>query len=494
MDPRPPILKSPLQEIAFQATICLGQFLSQASISMSLSTMNIVFDSFAERATHTIASSQKVWFMGSYALTLGTFILVSGRLGDLFGLRKMFLFGWVWATVWCLITGLSYYSRLSEFFITCRAFQGIGFAFILPCGMGILGTVYPSGRRKNLAFAFVGASAPVGATIGCLMAAVVSQLWWWCWAFWLLAISCVLTAVMAVYAIPGPFKHHNLTWKEAMRNFDVWGSVVGVAGLILLNFLWNQGPVAGWTQPYILVLLVASILLLAVFFVLELRYVHTPLLPRSIFNVRIGLVLLCMALGWGLFGIWQYYYWSFMMDLRGYTPIATALTYMPLLILGIVAALLVGFCMSKKRAPYIVFGSTIGFMCGCIFLAVLPVHQTFWKLSFGQMFLLAWGMDCSFPAASLILSDFLPEEHQGMAGSLVNTVVNYSVSLFLAISSTVEIQTLARSNSVLQSYRGAAYFGIGVAALAVLFSLVFIATEHGKHVTTEHYEEDEEKH
>lgn len=493
MDARPPILSSPLQEIAFQTTICLGQFLSQASISMSLSTMNIVFDSFSERAKHEIALSQKVWFMGSYALTLGTFILVSGRMGDLFGLRKMFLFGWIWAATWCLITGLSYYSNLLEFFITCRAFQGIGFAFILPCGMGILGTVYPSGRRKNLAFAIVGASAPVGATIGCIMAAVVGQLWWWCWAFWLLAISCVLIAIMAMYAIPGPFKHHDFTFKEAMQNFDLWGSLVGVAGLILFNFVWNQGPVVGWTQPYILALLVVSILLLCAFFVLELKYVKQPLLPRSIFNVRIGLVLLCMSLGWGLFGIWQYYYWSFMMDLRGYTPIATAFTYIPLLILGIVAALLVGFCMSKRRAPYIVFGSMVGFMCGCIFLAILPVHQTFWKLSFGQMFLLAWGMDCSFPSASLILSDFLPKEHQGMAGSLVNTVVNYSVSLFLAISSTVELQILAKSGSTLDSYRAAAYFGVGVAGLAVLFSLVFIATEHGKHVTTEHYELEEEK-
>ncbi|SGZ52106.1 CIC11C00000004218 [Sungouiella intermedia] len=488
VDPRPPILKSPLQELAFQATICLAQFLSQGSVTMSLSTMNIVLESFSERSGHEVP----MWFMGSYALTLGTFILISGRLGDLFGLRKIFVLGWLWAAFWCLITGLSYYSNSSEFFIICRAFQGIGFALIIPCGMGIMGTVYPNGKRKNLSFAFVGASAPVGATIGCLMAGVVGQLWWWCWAFWLLSICCVILAILSMYAIPGEFKHHNYTLREAYDKFDMWGSIVGIVGLILFNFVWNHGPVAGWGLAYIIVLLIVSIALLVGFFYLELCLVSHPLLPRSIFNRRIGLVLLCMSLGWGLFGIWQYYYWSLMMNLRGYTPIATAVTYMPLLILGITASLFVGFFMSKRRAPYIVCGAMIGFMCGCIFLSILPVHQTFWKLSFGQMFLLAWGMDCSFPAASLILSDFLPEEHQGMAGSLVNTVVNYSVSLFLAIGSTVEVQMYARTADYLKSYRATVYLGIGISAMAVLFSIVFIVTEHGKHHEQHHEEKSNE--
>lgn len=447
---------------------------------MSLSTMNIVLDSFSEILGHEVNSSQKVWFMGSYALTLGTFIMASGRLGDLFGLKKILIIGWFWSCFWSLITGLSYYSHSTKFYILCRAFQGIGFAFILPCGMGILGTVYPPGKRKNYAFGLVGASAPIGATIGCLMAAVVAQTWWWCWAFWLLSIACFIVGCLSFYAIPDSFKHHDITAREAFAQFDLTGSFIGIVGLVLFNFTWNQGPVVGWLTAYIIVLLVVSVLLIVGFFYFELYVAKYPLLPRAVFNMRIGLVLLCMSLGWGLFGIWQYYYWSMMMNLRHYTAISTALTYMPLLVLGVVAALLVGSLMSKKRAPLIICGSMIGFMCGCIFLAIMPVNQTFFRLSFGQMFLLAWGMDASFPAASLILSDFLPEEHQGMAGSLVNTCVNYSVSLFLAIGSSAEIITLAKTGSVLTSYRAAAYLGIGISALAVVFSVVFIVTEHGK--------------
>ncbi|KAF3989855.1 hypothetical protein FT663_03426 [Candidozyma haemuli var. vulneris] len=489
-DPRPPILASGLQELALNATVCLGQLLSQGSIAMALSTMNVISESFSRLRGEDIPQSQQVWFMGSYALTLGTFILVSGRLGDLFGLKKIFTIGWFWATLWCLITGLSYYSHSSEFFIVCRAFQGIGFALILPCGMGILGTVYPNGKRKNLAFGCVGAAAPAGATIGCLMAGVVAQTWWWPWAFWLLSITCFLLGCLALYAIPEGFEHKQPTLKEAYEKFDLIGSVLGIVALILFNFVWNQGPVDGWSSAYIIVLLVVSVLLIALFFFYELHMAKHPLLPRGIFTFRVGLVLSCMGLGWGSFGVWQYYYWSFMLNLREYTPINTALTYIPLLVLGVFAALIVGFFISKRNAPYIIFFAMVGFMCGLIFLSILPIDQTFWRLSFGQMFLLTWGMDFSFPAASLILSDFLPKEHQGMAGSLVNTVVNYSVSLFLAIGSTVEIEVFEKTNDTLQSYRAAAYFGTGIAALSVVISIIFIFTEHGNDSLPEYHSDE----
>ncbi|KAM3121962.1 hypothetical protein CJJ07_005356 [Candidozyma auris] len=489
---RPPILKSRLQELALNATICLAQFLSQGSVAMSLSTMNAILKSFSELRGEEVPQSQSVWFMGAFALTLGTFILISGRLGDLFGLKKIFVLGWFWATFWCLITGISYYSHSSDFFIVCRAFQGIGFALIIPCGMGILGSVYPNGKRKNLAFGCVGAAAPVGATIGCLMAGVVAQTWWWPWAFWLLSITCFILGCLALYAIPTGFEHKQSTFKEAYDKFDLVGALLGVAGLILFSFVWNQGPLDGWSSAYIIVLLVVSVSIIVSFFLYELNKAKFPLLPRGIFTFRVGLILSCMSLGWGSFGVWQYYYWSLMLNLRGYTPIKTALTYIPLLIIGMLAALIVGFFINKKRAPYIIAFAMVGFLCGDIFLSILPVDQSFWRLSFGQMFLLTWGMDFSFPAASLILSDFLPTQHQGMAGSLVNTVVNYSVSLFLAIASTVETEVYKETNDTLQSYRAAAYFGVGIAGLAVVISVIFIFTEHGRDDLPE-YQSDVEK-
>ncbi|CAK7899070.1 aminotriazole resistance protein [[Candida] anglica] len=494
-DERPIHLKSFPQEIAVVMVICMAQFLTQGGVTMCLSTMNLILESFAERSNTDIEPTLKVWFMGSYALTVGTFILISGRIGDIVGLKKVFITGWIWVTVWSLISGLSVFSNSITFFIICRAFQGIGFALLLPCGLGILGFMYAPGSRKNFVFGLVGASGPVGATIGALMAAVIAQLGWWPWEFWALSIASTCFGIISYFTIP----HLKIeddskqVIESKLKQFDFLGSICGVFGLILLNFCWNQGPVANWSA-YIIVLLILSVLAIVGFFYLEIKVVENPLLPRCVFNYKIGLVLICIALGWGSFGVWQYYYWVIVLNFKHYTPIEGSVAFMPFLVLGCIAAMLCSYVISRTRPSYIILFSTIAFMCGDIMLSVTPIDQSYFRVLFGQMFLLAWGMDLSFPAATIILSDCLPKHYQGMAGSLVATVVNYSVSLALGIASVVETETLQRTNDDLKSIRTALHFGTGLAAGGVLFSIVFVIVQHiNNDMGTMVHKDEEEK-
>ncbi|ODV67285.1 hypothetical protein HYPBUDRAFT_209681 [Hyphopichia burtonii NRRL Y-1933] len=477
MDARPVQFRSFLHETLFVFTICMAQFLTQGSIVMSLSTMNIILDSFAQKGD--IQDGEKVWFMGSFALTVGTFILISGKLGDTFGLKKMFIIGWGWCCIWSLITGISTYSNSLVFFIICRAFQGIGFAILLPCAMGIAGKLYSPGKRKNLVFGCVGASGPSGAALVCLLAAVVGEKTTWSWEFYLLSISLAIFGILAFIVVPTdePLSHGSI-WKTFNSKFDSAGSCLGVCGLILLNFVWNQGPIVGFSKVYIIVLLIISVLLIIAFFYYELNLAKEPLLPKSIFHPKIGLVLASLSFGWGSFGIWQYYYWNSILNLRGYSAIEGGLTYIPFLVLGIIAAFSCSVIISKIKPSFIMLAASIAFMCGCIMLSIMPIDQSFFQISLGQMFLLAWGMDLSFPAASLILSDFLPSHQQGMAGSLVSTMINYSVSLFLGIGTTVETNVKSSGTDVLTSYRAATYFGIAVAGLAVVSSCIFILVQY----------------
>lgn len=486
MDPRPIHFKSNIHELTVVFVICMAQFLTQGSITMSLSTMNIILDSF-----DSVETSQKVWFMGSFSLTVGTVILIGGKLGDLFGLKKIFIIGWFWCFIWCLIIGFSKYANTIIFFIICRAFQGIGFALLLPCGMGILGSCYSNGSRKNLAFGAVGASGPSGAAVGCLMAAVVGQLTNWAWEFWLLSIVCFIFGVISIWLIPESMnvtpESMNVTTKNDddindgipnWKKFDYLGTALGLPGLILLSFVWSQGPIVGWSSAYIITLLIISIMLIIAFFIVELKYCSYPLLPPSIFNYKIGLVLTCVGLLWGSFGCFQYYYWNTILNLRHYTAIQGGLTYITFFVVGIAAAFICSFIIAKVKPSYIILAASIAFTCGCIMLSVMPIHQSYFKVSFGLMLILSWGMDLSFPAASIILSDCLPAHHQGMAGSLVSTVINYSISLFLGMASTVEARIYLKTNNVLSGYRAGTYFGIGIAALSTMLAIVFVITQH----------------
>lgn len=468
LDPRPTIFTSSHHEIIVVTLICLAQFFTQAGITLSLSTMNIILKSF-----DTIDSAKQVWFMGSYALTVGTFILISGKLGDLLGLKLIFVIGWIWTTVFSAITGLSNYVSV-EFFIICRALQGIGFALLIPCGMGILGNIYPNGERKNLVFGCVGANGPAGAFFGAFIVALIAQLWWWPWIFWLLSIGCVVLTIISMIYIP-PITHHKLeSYSEFFKRIDPLGTLTVIIGLILFNFVWTQGPVVGWNTAYIIALLIIAVLLIVAFFIIELYIAKYPLVPKSVFNLKIGMVLACISCGWGSFGIWQYYYWNIILNLRKYTPIAGSLTYVPFLVMGIIAAIASSIIISHTKPSYIISFSTICFMVGCLMLSVTPIQQSYFRLTLGQMFILCWAMDMSFPAASIILSDYLPNHHQGMAGSLVSTVINYSVSLFLGMSSCVETEIKLSTHNVLLSYRSGLYFGIGVASLGIFCSLIFI--------------------
>lgn len=107
-------------------------------------------------------------------------------------------------------------------------------------------------------------------------------------------------------------------------------------------------------------------------------------------------------------------------------------------------------------------------------LSVTPIHETYFRSCLGAMIILSFGMDLSFPAASIILSDELPMQYQGMAGSLVNTVVNYSMSLFLGIGGTVERNVNKAGSDALKGYRAALYLAIGAASLGVFISGIFM--------------------
>ncbi|KAI5966463.1 ATR1 [Candida pseudojiufengensis] len=434
---------------------------------MCLSTMNIILKDFENSNT---SSAYTTWFMGGYALTVGSFILVSGRIADLYGFKKIFNIGWIWIIVWSIISGFSFYTNSIIFFIICRAFQGIGFALILPTGLGILGHIYSNGERKNFVFGCVGANGPTGACVGALMAGVVAQTWWWPWIFWLLAIFSFILLILSIVYIP---HFEGDTTGNRLQKLNIPGCIIGLAGLILMNFVWTQGPVVGWNKAYIIVLLVVSVLLIAAFFVYELKFTEFPLLPKSIFNIKIGLVLACMSFGWGSFGAWQFYYWNIILNLRNYTPIEGGLTYITFLVLGCIASLLASFIISHTKPSFIISFSTICFMVGCIMLSVTPIEQSFFRLTFGMQFILAWAMDLSFPTCCLILSDLM-KNNQGMAGSLVSTVVNYSVSLFLGMSTCVEIETYKHNQDQLSSYRAGLYFATGIAGLGVICSFIFI--------------------
>ncbi|KAI1338208.1 MFS general substrate transporter [Xylariaceae sp. FL0016] len=477
------------REIVFVAVICLAQLFTQAGLGNTISVIRIIGANFG-----TTSAGELSWLIAGYSLTVGTFILFSGRLGDVFGYKPMFLIGMGWFSVWSLVCGLAAYSN-HVLFVFARVLQGIGPAIVLPNGLAILGATYAPGRRKEMIFAIFGATAPGGSVLGSVFSGVFA-LTWWPWAFWAFSIILATVTVVGVYAIPPcPAKFRRdipRGFKETMQQLDMIGTILGVTGLVLFNFSWNQAPIVGWQRPYVFVLLIIGALFLAGFFVYETHYAKHPLIPFHALSRDVSFVLGAVACGWSSFGIWFFYTWQFLLVLRQEPPLLATAMFVPVAVSGACAAIFTGFMISRLGSPVIMTCALVAFTVGHILVATTPVNQTYWAQTFVSMIVMPWGMDMSFPAGTLILSDSVPREHQGIAASLVNTVVNYSISLGLGFAGTVEIHVNNGGRTpadLLRGYHGAFYMAVGLAGLGILVCVSFLVRTHQKVKATEQPQE-----
>ncbi|KAJ5037283.1 uncharacterized protein L3040_007460 [Drepanopeziza brunnea f. sp. 'multigermtubi'] len=473
------------REIAFVGVLCTAQLFTQASLGQAIAPLHIIGASFGETSP-----GQLSWFPAAYSLTVGTFILIAGRLGDLYGHKRLFTAGFVWYGVWSLLAGFTVYIPRSSspaiFFDVCRAMQGIGPAFLLPNALAILGRTYAPGRRKEMIFAIFGATAPSGFVLGAVFASLFAQRAWWPWAYWTMGLCCFGMAIAGLVAIPpmpvpaspdddgGNRGGSGSTTTSAFARVDGYGCITGVAALVLINFAWNQGPVAGWTTPYTYGLLLAGFAFLALFACVERRAAH-PLLPRAALTKDTAFVLACMAAGWASFGIWIFYLWQFLQRLRHASPLLASAMVAPTTVSGLAAALTTGRVLHRCGPGAVMVVAMLAFALGTVLLATAPVGQSYWAQTFVAVVVMPWGMDMSFPAATILLSDRMPRGQQGVAASLVNTVVNYSVSIGLGFAGTVEsrVGTGEGDEALLRGYRGAWYMGLGLAGLGVCVSVVF---------------------
>ncbi|KAJ5457077.1 hypothetical protein N7530_012351 [Penicillium desertorum] len=459
---------SPIHEVIFVAIVCMGQFMTQTNIGVCLSPPDIVGDSFDIDDSGILS-----WFMAGYSLTVGTFILVSGRCGDLFGYRRMLS-----SDSAGLHSGLSVYSNYI-LFIFARVFQGIGGALLMPNALALLGATYQPGKKKNMIFAIFGAAAPNSALLGSVFGAIFSQLAWWPWTYWTQAIVALCCAALGLLVIPSI--HHGTPFDKSflglLKALDALGGACGISGLVLVNIAWNQAPIVGWSEPYVYVLLIIEILSIAAFFHVEFRVAEHPLIPFHAFSRDVSFVLGCVACGWGSFGIWIYYFWRFEEKFRQVTPLLASAQFVPVGPMGIIACVVTGWLMGRMRPGLIMVLSMSAFTLGNAFIAIAPVHQTYWALTFVCLLVIPWGMDMSFPAATLMLSNAVERKHQGVTASLVTTVVNYSISLSLGLAGTVEVHVNNGGHTpddIPKGHRGALYLAVGLGGLGMFLSAIYV--------------------
>jgi len=261
---------------------------------------------------------------------------------------------------------------------------------------------------------------------------------------------------------------------QSIPKFDFLGCATGVTGLLLINFALNQAPLVGWNTPYVYFLLIFGIFMTISFFFIELRFASSPLLPMRGLQPQALLALACISAGWASHGIWLYYLFLFSIRIRNQSALTATLELLPVVPLGIAFALSTNFLIKKIHVSKVMLLAMLFFLIGTLLLAFAPASQTYWALTFLSVLVMPGGMNLSFPAGTILLSNAMPREHQGKAASLVSTVVNYSIASGLGIAGSIERHINNTGGSQLDGYRAAWYLGIGFSTLGVFISLFFV--------------------
>ncbi|CAI7641015.1 unnamed protein product [Penicillium viridicatum] len=406
------------------------------------------------------------WIAASYALTQGTFVLVSGRLGDVYGHRELVLVGGAWLTICTLANA---FCNNFFAFVTMRALAGLGGALIMPNAVAMISSTNPPGRVRNLSLGLFGASAPVGGYFGALFLGAFLQRTEWKWFFVFIACLGVITFT-PLWALsprePAVDRHGKI---------DCIGSALGTSSLILFNFVWNQAPSVDWSTSYEIVLLISSIILFGGFLLWERNYAAEPIMPLEIFKAPSFLMLLLVVLlNYMAVGTLIWYQVLWLQKVWHWSPLQFAVGWTPFVICATGAACLAAWMIPRMAAQWILAIGTVTILISNVLMATVPIHQSYWPQIFPSVILFSFCPDFVYTAGQIIASNSVRRNQQGIAASVIGTLNLYGNSLGLGFASTIEVQIARRSGSQIMGYRAALFFGVAISVLALILDVCFV--------------------
>ncbi|KAI0202353.1 major facilitator superfamily transporter [Astrocystis sublimbata] len=447
VDEAPPLPFSKARCIALVATVTGASFLN------TLSTQAVVIILPTIGRDLGIPESRLQWIISAYALTFGTFLLLWGRIADIFGKRDIF----IWGSAFVALTLIANPFLPNEIaFDLFRGLQGLGAAANVPTAIGILGVTFPPGKAKNYAFSAYASGAPLGSVFGNILAGFIASAANWRWVFGALGGLGVVVTAAGILFIP-KLPTSSIPPKKKLvllEHVDWLGGFLVTAGLLALLFALTEGNVVGWSTPWVPVLIVVSVILLGIFFAWqwyqENRTTRRPLIKVSIFkNGKFCAALAIMALFFASFNNFIVYATYFFQDYQGLSPLQTTLRFIPTGVTGILVAFIVSRLIS--RVPtwiLLVCANTAVSISNLLFAVPLPQSTSYFAFGLPAFILSVIGADITWPCLTLFTSSSLAQEDQAMGGGLINASAGVGRAIGLAIDTAIQTTVLARGRHV----------------------------------------------
>ena len=349
------------------------------------------------------------WAVSGYILVFAGLLLAGGRVGDLFGRRRLFLAGLAVFSLASLAAGLA---GNVDVLVASRAMQGLGAAMVTPATLALISATYPDPRERTAAIGTWSAVGALALAVGPLLGGVTSQNVDWGWIFFLNVPLGAATLTLALWAIPGDVADKN------RARLDLPGIVASSVALFALTYALIEGHGRGWTSTVILSAFAVSALAALVFVLVE-RRAEQPMVDVALFAQRVfsGGVLAVVMWGFGLFGI--YFFTSlYLQNVLGFSPTEAGAAFVPMAVIMAVSAVL-SERISAVLRPHRSVALAMALMAiGIASVGLLGAHATYLELM-PSFVLIGIGGGLSVPLTAMVV-EAMPTAQAGVASGIFN--------------------------------------------------------------------------
>ncbi len=438
-------------------TVLALMLAAQVMVVLDVSVVNVALPSIASDLH--LSSGDYQWTVSAYVLLSGGFLLLGGRMADLFDRRRMFLTGSAVFTVGSLVSG---FAGSALTLILARGAQGAGAAMLTPAAMSIVMTTY-AGRQRATALALWGTVASMGIAAGVLFGGILTTAFDWRAVFFInvpVGAAVLIGVLRTVPALPSEAK--------AQRGrLDVSGALTLVTGLLALVYAVESTTSHGWSALRTVIAAIAAATLLTAFAINE-RKVTAPIVPPATWRIR-SLVAASTVMAGVTGAVVGAIFLSslYLQQVLGASALVAGLEFLPLAAFITVSAGVASKALPHLGAKKLIAGGLLVSAAGALVLASVGSDASYVVDVLPGFALLGLGVGPMFVAISVAAMSEVPEAHSGMASGLLMTGHEIGAALGVATLTAIAGNLTTQAGIVTGAHDAFLAIAIGLAALLV---------------------------
>lgn len=419
-----PSAQDPHHQRRWLILVVLG--VAQLMVVLDATIVNIALPS--AEADLGFSDADRQWVITAYALAFGSLLLIGGRLGDLFGRRRLFVTG---LAGFAAASALGGFAQSFELLVAARALQGVFGAMLAPSALSLLTVTFASGPERGKAFGIFGAIAGGGASLGLLLGGILTEYLSWRWCMF-------VNLFFAIPAALGALALLSDTRPEHRPKLDLPGVATASSGLFLLVYGFSRAESDGWTDTLTLVSLGLSAVLLLAFAILQTRVAHPLLPPRIVTDRNRGGSYLGMGVtAIGMFGVFLFLTF-FMQRTLGFSPVESGVAFLPLTFAIAISAATATTRLLPRFGPRpLISGGMLTIAAALVALAQLQADSTYAGHVLPAIIVLGLGMGQVFAPVFNTATLNVGQADAGVASAMVNTMQQVGGAVGTALLSTL---------------------------------------------------------